>query len=438
MKRKHGRIIFYLALIIFILSIFNQLNTLKLSEEEQNNLNFNIRSDNIDFSGLKTSLTTFKSIHDEIYTSSLGYFGSLYFYDDSANHIESSLFPWLKKHENTIRLRKSFKGDGIVMSVNNRYTHLALSTILMIRKVHKCNLPVEIFYIGEQDLSMENQNTLNVLPNTKTIDITKIFNNDILKLDGWDSKPFALLASSFRNAMIIDADTVFLQSPELLFKNKLYLENGALFFQDRTAYSLTLMQQFWIEIFLHLPLSDYARDLRIMKGDTAHQQESGVVLIDKTRRLPGLLATCTLNAGSVKEETYEHVHGDKETFWLGFEAVGEQYIFNPTPIGTLGKKEYCGSDSWVYSVCSAQILHSTEDGPMWINGGIIHDKFNSTNAHIIEPTHYVHEPGEWSFSGKVRNLACLYTNSTPEVIPISVQNVLVDSGKIWLDIAKSQ
>ncbi|KAJ3326246.1 hypothetical protein HDV06_000122 [Boothiomyces sp. JEL0866] len=438
MKRKHSRIILFLALIFITLFTFNQITVFRLTQEEANSLKYNIAAELPDFPALSRALRTFKTIHDEIFTRTLGISGLLYFYDSHAENIDAHLFPWLKTFPNTIRLRKSFKGTGIVMSVNDRYTDLAVSTLLMIRNIHKCQLPVEIFYIGKDDLSVENQDRFKAIPNTQTIDITEIFDNDILQMEGWGSKPFALLASSFRNAMIIDADTVFLQSPELLFTNRLYLDHGALFFQDRTVYSLLLFQKFWMELLFPFGMSEYAQNTRMMLGDTAHQQESGVVLIDKTRRLPGLLAACMLNAGHIKEKTYENVHGDKETFWLGFEIMGENYIFNPYLVGTLGKKEICQRDYCLFEVCSAQILHTTEEGPMWINGGIIDDKFNSTNVHVINPTHYVLEPGEWSFSHEIRNQACLLTNSTPKALPNPIRQVIIDSGEIWIKNAEAQ
>jgi alpha 1,3-mannosyltransferase len=47
------------------------------------------------------------------------------------------------------------------------------------------------------------------------------------------------LASSFQQAILMDADTVFLQAPEVLFSQPTYLEKGALFFQDRTLFSVS-------------------------------------------------------------------------------------------------------------------------------------------------------------------------------------------------------
>jgi hypothetical protein len=121
---------------------------------------------------------------------------------------------------------------------------MALSLIQMIRTVHNCNLPIEvillfttehkIFYMGEQDLSKKSRDLLNQIDGVSTRDIQLIFDPDLIDIWGFAIKPFALLASSFQKAMLIDADVVFLQSPSRLFDSKLFSQTGALFFQDRT------------------------------------------------------------------------------------------------------------------------------------------------------------------------------------------------------------
>jgi alpha 1,3-mannosyltransferase len=51
-----------------------------------------------------------------------------------------------------------------------------------------------------------------------------------LRHGSWAVKPFAILASQFEQVMLIDADVVFVQPPEVLFDHAGYRETGALFF----------------------------------------------------------------------------------------------------------------------------------------------------------------------------------------------------------------
>jgi alpha 1,3-mannosyltransferase len=52
-------------------------------------------------------------------------------------------------------------------------------------------------------------------------------------LSGWAAKPMAMLLSSFREVILIDADVLFFVDPTLLFSDPEYLRLGALFFRNR-------------------------------------------------------------------------------------------------------------------------------------------------------------------------------------------------------------
>lgn len=55
-------------------------------------------------------------------------------------------------------------------------------------------------------------------------------------------------------------------------------------------------------------------------------QESGCIALNKGIHQRSLQYIIQLNEN--KEETYKHVHGDKETFWLGCEMSGIPYCMN--------------------------------------------------------------------------------------------------------------
>ena len=290
-------------------------------------------------------------------------------------------------------LWKSFSGNGIVMCVNDKYAVMAYTTIEMIRKVHNSMLPIEIFYMNNRDLSEDNQRMLNLLPKVKTINLDNVFDLETIRVWGWSAKAFALLASSFQNSMLIDADVIFLQNPEKFFQSNLFIKHRALFFQDRTIpmtdKSLYLSNLAFLDSLF--PKKPYLMENRYYNGKSQHQQESGVVLIDKRARFTGLMASCILNSGDIRTESYRHMHGDKETFWLGFEIADQDYAFNPYAPGAVGKIPKKNGQA----LCSVQLFHTDEHyQPAWINGGILENKMIDNHS-IAAFESWMIEPGKW-------------------------------------------
>jgi hypothetical protein len=70
----------------------------------------------------------------------------------------------------------------------------------------------------------------------RMIDLTTIFPDPdgVIELPGrWASRPFAVLASSFKMVILTDADSIFLQDPSLLLQEPGFMKTGALFYRDR-------------------------------------------------------------------------------------------------------------------------------------------------------------------------------------------------------------
>lgn len=162
--------------------------------------------------------------------------------------------------------------------------------------------------------------------------------------------------------------------------------------------------------------------------------------------------------------------GDKETFWLGWELVGDtDYVFHEGDAGIIGLLEArpkpkrslegvpdeelegledvvdpdpsAGMDEdshkhtleWdpntnsgndtdpqglpKHKICSPQLLHLDVNGkPMWFNGGLVRNKFldwrdwkfGAWDTYLIEPRE-IREPGAW-FLGEA-NMCCLTTDN---------------------------
>lgn len=314
--------------------------------------------------------------------------------------MDISLFFWIKNNSSKSNasimwdLRRSFKGKGIVMCVSDKYALLALSTIRMIRQVHQSQLPIEIFYIGNNDLSPVNQKRFNSISNTTTVDIQELVDVDSINISGWSVKTFAMLLSSFKEAMLVDADVVFMQSPETFFKTRTFQNHRALFFQDRTINidkNRGKVQETFLKALTIDLSSERLVENRYASGKGEHQQESGVVLIDKNDRFQGLVAACILNSGDFKKETYKYVHGDKETFWMGFEIMNQDYGFSPYKPGAISSFDRKDQRH----LCSVQLMHFDENfKPSWINGGVLDNKLldpekpAKMEVWSAEPAHY--------------------------------------------------
>ncbi len=282
--------------------------------------------------------------------------------------LHQNLYPWLYgyRYKSLGDLVESSKGKGIVICVGDNQYKYAISTIDSIRNVLKSTLPIEIFYIGEGDLSIEHQNNLKKFENVYISDITTYFDNNIIKIIGWASKPFAILASRFEEVLLMDADAVYLHDPEELFEEENYRRMGTLFFKDRTLVPGPNKELEWIKQWLVDPLPE-TKSLRFFNEKTKFELESSTVLIHKTKTLLGLLSACKLNEGDLREQVvYRVVYGDKETFWLGFDMAQQHYNLYSVPCAFVGK------------------INEAEEKVCGHIGHVVNDKVYFWNEHFVK------------------------------------------------------
>lgn len=296
--------------------------------------------------------------------------------------IEGKYFPWISQDERfpgrsilgllkKERARKGRAGGsrGIVVCAGNQHVAFIQTLIRSIREGFGCTLPIEIVYNGPKDLSEENCRRMQIVADGVSCkDIFSVFHPSILPLRHWDVKPFSILASNFAEVLLFDADSAFLQSPDSLFENELYQKTGALFFHDRTmTFGSFRIRDLLFELTSGGKLmSEFARSSRTFRNETIHEQESGLVLIDKSKRsaLLGLIAACKLLDVTERSYYYNLAHGDKESFWLGFESAGQPYSFMPWYPGAIGFSHS------IFSRACGRLLHFDEQGkPLWWNGG---------------------------------------------------------------------
>ncbi|KAG0296701.1 hypothetical protein BGZ96_008746 [Linnemannia gamsii] len=294
--------------------------------------------------------------------------------------LERRLYPWLHYGRRTsFSLHGTYKGRGLVFCAGNGQFEFLVTSIQAIRNRLKSQLPIQVFHMGEGDLSKPRQQYLkDMAAGIEVIDVTTILDNGFMQLGGWSIKPFAMLASNFEEVMFVDADAYFLQDPVVLFDDPGYMATGALFFFDRTLFPDQTRGSDWLKSILPI-MSSFPPTSRMFNLLSAHEQESGVVLINKKTRFLGMLGTCKMNGKWERDlVSYTIFHGDKETFWSGFEMVQEPYAFMRNYGGVIGELRPDDSNA----VCGAQLHEDHKGKPLWWNGGLYRNKNAGVNRYL--------------------------------------------------------
>lgn len=301
-------------------------------------------------------------------------------------------FPWIINSEEF--LARKHAGSGIVISVGNEFFTTAQNAIKIIRHLN-CSLPIHIAYAGVFDLAAANRDRFT---GVTLGNLCETFNCTLLDFDRWDSKPFALLDSPFRHTILIDADAVFVKPPERLLDDSGYRDAGALFFYDRTLFAGNFQLSEWLVRILPKPISNRATSLRSFRALSTYEQESGVVAIDKSRHLFGLLMVCWLNAGAVRADVHAFTHGDKETFWIGLEMAREPFEFMPLLPGSIGPIEEVGERGGAVQQICGHLAHFDRDGTLfWFNNGLALSKKESDyGLHDAAVLTHLGREGKWT------------------------------------------
>lgn len=317
----------------------------------------------------------------------------------------STQFPWFTGSHRSLYLPWKSPGTsrpGIVMCVGSSNYHMAAHLIANIRRVHGSSIAIEIAYAGDDDLDPRHRAFLYTIAHSITfVNLVDVFPHAQLDLSqsGWAMKPFALLAAQNAQTILVDADAIFLTTPDHLFHSHSGLiSTGALFYHDRVIPG-GLERQKYIQSQLRragVPPSDFLVNHSLMNsGQSWYEADSGLIAVDKS--IPGvflsLIFAAWMNTRNVREEfSYKMFHGDKETFWIAFELSGVPYTFDKLYAGSIGSVNWA-SDLYqeleAVELCSKHMLHMDESGdiPFWLNGGIYENK-NKPELGYANLTHY--------------------------------------------------
>lgn len=312
--------------------------------------------------------------------------------------------------------KNSLNGRGIVMSIGDSHVDDAIKLIYLLRALNN-KYPIQIvYYDGLSETSMQRiinvaREQISSLPKSFK-DVKDYFPKDYLnpedhglikqevwfvsvrnaihehyrfKFQGYSNKFLATFFNSFEEFILLDADTVLLQPPSYFFNLMGYKEKGAYFYKDRIPLERRPKSdlQFFKKIspsvldttMFNFPLLTASTlDSEFFHG-SGHFMESGLVVINRNLHYNSILMMLLLN---IMTPVTDRVWGDKEIFWLGFAANGdEEFQMNKYGAAAIGEvtTEILRSDGTpkkTKEICASHPGHiSGEDGVtlVWFNSG---------------------------------------------------------------------
>lgn len=207
-----------------------------------------------------------------------------------------------------------FSGRGIVFCAGGErlFTNLWVNLCLL-RRVHRCALPVEVWHFGEEEMNP----TMAAL--LEPFDV-RVVNGEPLARDlpgdrwrGFALKSLAVVHSRFEEILFLDTDSYPVRDPSFLFEERAYRWTGSCF---------------WPNIWRTDPESKFWQALDLPFVDEA-DWESGQMVINKRRCWKALSLVEHLN----RHFTYydQHVSGDAMTFYGAWKKLGQPHAMTPYP-----------------------------------------------------------------------------------------------------------
>ncbi len=203
-------------------------------------------------------------------------------------------------------------GTGIVMAAGGPFVPSAYVGVRLLRRFD-VTLPIEIWHAGPDEIPEWGRRAFEPWGVTLRDMMPFCPGHPVEQMRGWPIKPAALMNSAFRHLLFLDADCFPLRGPDFLFGTSQYRDTGALFWPDSKHHKMVAGAAIW-------ELTGLA-----CQGDT--EFETGIVALDKQRCWRELCLAQWMNSHS--DFWYEHVMGDKDTFYLAWRKLGSRFFLAP-------------------------------------------------------------------------------------------------------------
>ena len=177
---------------------------------------------------------------------------------------------------------------GLVLAADGsqpKYADAVYVSLHNIRVLQRSMMAVEVFHVGMAEaFSPQAAGKLTFLGQVSVLDMLprlhpRIRSVAATRLRSFASKPFALLASSFDVAIVVDANALFFQPPEALLTLSSYSTLGVQLFTDY-VHSYQIVDPWVVSDYLGAGLADVEAYVAIAQGA---EIDSSVVIVDKTR-----------------------------------------------------------------------------------------------------------------------------------------------------------
>lgn len=256
-------------------------------------------------------------------------------------------------------------GSGIILVAGGeKYGKLALDNVKSFRGKGSV-LPVEIFYIGDDEL---NNRWMKELSGMKDIKLSNIYDYyDLRKIvfpknglgcilsaystkrgHGFATKALALKYSRFRHIILLDADNVCLDNPDKLLESPYYKEYGAILWRDMhddfsekmniNMGPVNVIKMKTVGKLLN-DISKHSNEDALKKmgwSSSLPQICSAQLVMDTVRHKKGVDFISNLNENA--ETVYASFWGDKDTYAFGLMLADEKYYVVPDKPLFMGKE----------------------------------------------------------------------------------------------------
>lgn len=199
---------------------------------------------------------------------------------------------------------------GIVVVGGGRYFVSAYVTIRVLREVG-CTLPIELWHLNGE-ITPEMDAILRPLGVTfRNADSPDEVSFRFLShwWRGWQLKAYALRYCSFREVLLLDADSYPVRNPEFLFDWRQYRERGAIFWPDLAKHA-DMVPQHAFEVFGCDPFPGLPT-------------ESGQIMLN--RELCWRELNLALHYNAHADFVYKIIYGDKDTYPVAWSRLGRKH-----------------------------------------------------------------------------------------------------------------
>lgn len=238
---------------------------------------------------------------------------------------------------------------GFILSVPQKYETLALRNVLRLRNRFHLDHPIEIWEAG-REISDAVRAQFAAVKGVEFRNVADV-GEDPEAWRGFQIKALMCRHTRFEEFVLVDADATFLQSPAKIWNDEGYRQTGSFFFRDLTRWKFHDLREgpdagkfhsaafvrdrgAWLRGLVPQPPAFFPKEWEYLyRPDLPREpvleayMESGVVYFDRSRHARTIDFLLELNRNHA--ETYRHVWGDKETFWIACCQSGTPFTMNP-------------------------------------------------------------------------------------------------------------